>query len=481
MTKIFVLLSPICPVYNHHYNIMSSVYKIISRYRRHIKSWISCLIIVVMIVSLLDMRSINILNYGVSTNKHGDTGIVIDGRDFVMSAKGEARIQSGKADYVETIQKILVGKFVHPRSVSSPSDEFINLGMIIINLSNTTQLSEKFSSAVMKMFNSIFVYSSGAPLNLIIITDSHSLQSVSTFLGHLIMYETSKRVIVSKHWRWRRQKVMPNVRVNYVDSERIIEKNKLFVKTLKASTAQASDNKTIEEDRYTADLFYMAPIYHLAFTSLTSLLVIDSTDLDFHQDISILHNQMQEVVGGKIIGIGLDLSPNYYVQLANYRSLHPGSRLGYAGRLQGFNTGVVLYNLAAMRQSVLYNSYLTPSMIKQVAKQFMYSFTLAEQDWFTNLGFIHPHLFYILPCRFNRQTSIQFLRPPWEEIFEYFHSCQPKNQVAIFHSNGCGPTPQDCKFSPENTTTQYWQGRDKYMEDIHVDIDRFWVGIAGLD
>jgi hypothetical protein len=32
---------------------------------------------------------------------------------------------------------------------------------------------------------------------------------------------------------------------------------------------------------------------------------------------------------------------------------------------------------------------------------------LAEQDFFTNLGFTHPDLFQILPCHFNAQTSIQ--------------------------------------------------------------------------
>ena len=455
-----------------------TIYKIISRHRRLVKLIILGFISVMVLVNLLDMRYISVINYDESG---GYTGGVVNRKGIVIEDRREASISNSKDEYVKTIQKIIVGKFIHPGSVTSPSDEFINLGMIIINLSNTTQLSDSFSSAVQKMFRSIFVYSSGTPLNLVIITDQHSLESVATFMGHLVMYETSMRVILSPYWRWRRQKEMPKVVVNYVDSRMIIEKNHLFVKALKASTAQASDHKTIAEDRYTADLFYMAPIYHLAFTSLSSLIVIDSTDLDFHQDIATLHRQMMEVTKSKIIGIGLDLSPNYYVQLAEYRKLHPGSRLGYAGRLQGFNTGVVLYNLVAMRQSTLYNSYLTQNMVHKVAKQFMYTFTLAEQDWFTNLGFIHPHLFYILPCKFNRQTSIQFLRPPWEDIFEYYHSCEPKSQVAIFHSNGCGPTPQDCKFYPANMTTQYWKNRDKYMEDIHVDIDRFWAGIAGLD
>ena len=75
-------------------------------------------------------------------------------------------------------------------------------------------------------------------------------------------------------------------------------------------------------------------------------------------------------------------------------------------RFQGFNTGVVLYNLKAMWESSVYNrcliviamtgilksfilkigfsyvfanSYLNPGAITRLLEEFMYSFTLAEQ------------------------------------------------------------------------------------------------------
>ena len=38
------------------------------------------------------------------------------------------------------------------------------------------------------------------------------------------------------------------------------------------------------------------------------------------------------------------------------------------------------------------------------------------QDWFTNLAWDQPQLFYILPCVYKAQTNIQLLRPPWEEV-----------------------------------------------------------------
>ena len=162
---------------------------------------------------------------------------------------------------------------------------------------------------------------------------------------------------------------------------------------------------------------------------------------------------------------------------------HPGETAGLAGPTQGWNTGVVLYNLEAMRRSLVYNSYLSPAMVDMIVRRFMYEYTLAEQDWFTSLSFIHPELFYVLPCKFNRQTSIQYLQPPWEEMFESFHDCSPKEDVVIFHSNGCGPYPESCGVDPAsaNYTGTYWKNKTKYWKDIHLDFKYFWQALAGLD
>ena len=83
------------------------------------------------------------------------------------------------------------------------------------------------------------------------------------------------------------------------------------------------------------------------------------------------------------------------------------------------------------------------------------------QDWFTNVALAHPQLVYVLPCEFNRQTSIQWLHPPYEEDFEMFHSCP---SVKVRHLNGCGPRPQDCKIDTSNST--YWQDRTIYLETV---------------
>ena len=82
---------------------------------------------------------------------------------------------------------------------------------------------------------------------------------------------------------------------------------------------QVKEGKVLAQDRYMSNLFFIAPVYHLAFTLLPHLTVIDGTDLEFHQDLAPLQAELSHLTGGKLMGMGLDLSPNYFHMLTKYR------------------------------------------------------------------------------------------------------------------------------------------------------------------
>ena len=82
-----------------------------------------------------------------------------------------------------------------------------------------------------------------------------------------------------------------------------------------------------------------------------------------------------------LIGIGPELTPHYSKML--------GSLM--APSYQGFNSGVVLFQFEKMRKSNLYNAYITPDEVGSLMKKYSYRMSLAEQDWFTNLGISHPN------------------------------------------------------------------------------------------
>jgi hypothetical protein len=80
--------------------------------------------------------------------------------------------------------------------------------------------------------------------------------------------------------------------VTYVDAGRVVATGRQFVAELQGLTLQAREGVTVEKDRYVADLFFMAPLYHRAFTSLDSFMVIDATDLQFHCSVAEVWRQV---------------------------------------------------------------------------------------------------------------------------------------------------------------------------------------------
>ena len=105
--------------------------------------------------------------------------------------------------------------------------------------------------------------------------------------------------------------------------------------------------------------------------------------------------------------------------------------------------------------------------------------TLGDQDWFTNLAWDQPHMFYILPCHYNAQTSLQYLTPPWEDIFDSYHFCDEKSKLKIVHRNGCGPVPQMCGHEPD-PNSDYWKNKKNFYVDLHINVEMFWTIIRDL-
>ena len=133
-------------------------------------------------------------------------------------------------------------------------------------------------------------------------------------------------------------------------------------------------------------------------------------DLDIQSNIKLLYQQFAEFGPDNLIGVAHDLSPHYRLNLEQFRRWHPDSTLGDPGWSQGFNTGVVLYNLARMRESEDYNKLLTAEEVRRVINKYGYTVSLGDQDWFTNIGYEANQMFYRLPCQFNAQVSVQYWR-----------------------------------------------------------------------
>ena len=140
---------------------------------------------------------------------------------------------------------------------------------------------------------------SGRPLHLIVITSKSTLTSIATFLLHFVGQHLSSNVIQ------RRRRLFPPIFLDFVDIEQIVEVNRPFFEALKNTSGRSGEAK------YAAELFYIAPLYHQAFTSLDKMAVIDSTDLEFFDNIEKLFDQFDLMSPQALVAIGRDLSPHY--------------------------------------------------------------------------------------------------------------------------------------------------------------------------
>ena len=367
----------------------------------------------------------------------------------------------GSPSYVQFLEVLRSGKLTLPSAVEN-SPGYLDIGFILVNLRKRKELGNNLKFKVRRTLESMLDRSKGQPLHFIIITDTASVEAVAVFLSHFISRRISEAIILQRPG-------VPPLQITFVDLKEIIKVNPPFIEALKRNTEKKDDPSV---DKYSSDLFYIGPLYYKAFPALDKLLFIDITDLEFFADIAELYDQFA-ATSDKLAGVGLDLSPHYRKFLTSYLADQPHSQLGSPGRLQGFNTGVVLYRLDNMRTSQTYHNYIQVEEVERLINSYKFNLTLGDQDWFTELGWDRPDLFHLLPCHFNAQTSIQYLRPPWEESFDSYHYCDTKDKLKIVHRNGCGPMPHACGYTPLQNST-YWKGKKSYLVDLNLNMETFW-------
>jgi len=292
---------------------------------------------------------------------------------------------------------------------------------------------------VMEILDSVLEHSSGTPLHLILVTDRASIASVGNIMGDWLASRIAIKVLVARGWRWSRFAGMPSVVVSYVDLADIVSRGNGFIEAIRGWS------KETEENQYSHDLFYIAPLLHLGLPLIHRLIMID-IDLVFRADVKELWQEFDQMEERALFAIGRDLSPYYRATLigAGFIREHPNSELGLPGQYQGVNMGVVLHRLDKQRQSQELKQLLSPKNVTTLLDHFRMVPLLAVQDWFTQVSWQKPHLLHILDCKWNRQVSVQYLRPPWTSEFPLYHQCRTPTEIQVVHHNGCGPTPAFC-------------------------------------
>ena len=294
-------------------------------------------------------------NPSATSHKYDDDGKTVPGKSYRHDRNSKNTVNSSASSqkYISRLELLRLAEFSSLENVTSPDPSCITIALVIIQDTTKKEQHIPFTVNMKKMLGSLFTHSSGSPLHFVIITIKNNIQDIGLFFSDLISKQISENVIESDHWKWKKFRGFPKLKITFVDIEDILQINKPFLKALKNNGVGKSSTK------YAADLFYITPLFHLAFSSFDKIILLDSTDLEFYCNINLLAKQFDNMVA-EVIGVGLDLSPHYRQMLeqSGYITSHPGSMLGKQGRFQGLNMGVVLFRLDKMRSSKLYNSHL---------------------------------------------------------------------------------------------------------------------------
>ncbi|XP_051233590.1 xyloside xylosyltransferase 1 [Dicentrarchus labrax] len=194
---------------------------------------------------------------------------------------------------------------------------------------------------------------------------------------------------------------------------------------------------------YSDAIFFLSvAMHHIMPESLTRIVQLD-LDLKYRTNIRDLFQEFDHFPPGAVIGITREMQPVYRHTFWQYRKENPQTRVGEPppDGLPGFNSGVMLLDLGAMRASALYNQLLEPSNVAKLADQYRFRGHLGDQDFFTMIGMEHPELFYSLACGWNRQLCTWWRDHGYGEVFQLYYRCG--GPIYIYHGNCNSPIPDD--------------------------------------
>ncbi|XP_056133579.1 xyloside xylosyltransferase 1 [Lampris incognitus] len=194
---------------------------------------------------------------------------------------------------------------------------------------------------------------------------------------------------------------------------------------------------------YSDAIFFLSiAMHHIMPPGLTRIVQLD-LDLKYRTNIRDLFHEFDRFPPGAVIGIAREMQPVYRHTFWQYRKENPKTKVGEPppDGLPGFNSGVMLLDLGAMRTSALYNQLLEPGNVAKLADQYRFRGHLGDQDFFTMIGMEHPELFHALACGWNRQLCTWWREHGYGDVFQLYYRCE--GPVYIYHGNCNTPIPDD--------------------------------------
>lgn len=202
---------------------------------------------------------------------------------------------------------------------------------------------------------------------------------------------------------------------------------------------------------YSDALFYVSlGLFRFAPESQKQAVLLDC-DLYFKEDIALLFQQFKSFTNETLLALSPELSPVYHHILHKYTQRHKNSTFGqwYQPQLkphlpyhhliphhrgfQGYNSGVILFNLTAIRASAVYPRLIRAKSVANMTARYYFRGHLGDQDFYTLLGWEWPQLVKTMHCGMNRQLCTWWKYHGYADVFERYFRCE--HDVVVLHGN----------------------------------------------
>ncbi|XP_019388097.1 PREDICTED: xyloside xylosyltransferase 1 [Crocodylus porosus] len=194
---------------------------------------------------------------------------------------------------------------------------------------------------------------------------------------------------------------------------------------------------------YSDSIFFLSVAMHRIMPKEIHRMIQVDLDLKYKANIRDLFEEFDKFPPGAVIGIAQEMQPVYRHTFWQYRRENPQTKVGDPppDGLPGFNSGVLLLDLEAMRRSPLYNRLLEPAALQELTEKYHFKGHLGDQDFFSLVGMEHPELFHVLDCTWNRQLCTWWKDHGYSDVFHRYYACE--GPVKIYHGNCNTPIPDD--------------------------------------
>jgi len=342
-----------------------------------------------------------------------------------------------------SVHESISRNLVSPPNLLHTDSSWIHLGLVLAGVS-PEKAEHYYVERLEPYLESVLAFSGGTPLHLVFISDLESLDGIASqtekTFGNVLMNRFLRYT-----QRWKNEKYsFPKFRVEFVDINYITKKFRKKIEEMKKNFARVNENFQIgidgaegkwgywPTDKYTHDLFFISPFYHLVFP-FEKFLITDA-DIQFVYNINLLYDEFDKFGANKLYAFAKDMSPLYRTLMYEYRTQHPDTQIGEPGPLQGVNTGVVLLHLERMRRSAQLATYTEDGAMTRLCHKYSFKGFIGDQDWWNIVVWDRPDLAHFLDCGFNYQFMEEFNQPPFDKLYPVYHQCNSTVRVRHGHN-----------------------------------------------